>query len=234
MPDFVLDGLSSRAQKFVIEKCLRVPLGSSAPLLSAPDSFGPDILDFQNSYGGVILPVLGGELRGWVRLGVRTGKVSVTPEGERIYNCAQPQFAQCGLYCREDGWFGVSWSGEFLPWHSSISQLIESAAVWSSLHGWTVWSLTGEDPERIAAEVEGVDLDSVASCSVTRWWIGENIAVYSEPYLTYSGTRVRISVRNRSDLTGIANRVSLEKKPLRMNISSIESLSPPPPEFISV
>lgn len=184
------DNLSERSKKFLGRYGRRVD--STSDVMSRAPGWALDALNkFESEYGGIAFPVLGGELQGWLRLGVRSGRVWRASSDEWIFNCAEPQFLQCGLVCRMDGYFGVSWSGEFLPWHASVRQLIEASAIWSGLVGWTQVAYCEGNPEHVVSVLGGLRGVSVASSAQTAWWLGDGLAVYSEPYLTYAQNRVR-------------------------------------------
>jgi hypothetical protein len=155
-------------------------------------AWAKDVLfEYEAKYGGTAFPVLGGELQGWLRLGVQSGKVWESSRDEWIFSCAQPQFVQCAIVCRMDGYLGVSWSGEFLPWHASVRQLIEAGAIWSHFEGWRRAAYCEGSPESVVSALGELRKISTASSAETAWWRGEGIAVYSEPYLTYAGQGIR-------------------------------------------
>lgn len=156
--------------------------------LGAPDYVRDAILYHEQEFGGISLPVQGGELQGWMRLGVKSGKSWRSDAGEWIFNFAEPQFVQCGLVCRVDGYFGVSWSGEFLPWHADVCHLIESSAIWADLVGWRRSALCDGNPSDVLAaldDLNGLSEVEFASSRETSWWLGGDVAVHIEPHLTY-------------------------------------------------
>ncbi|MFF6986032.1 hypothetical protein [Streptomyces sp. NPDC010273] len=146
------------------------------------------IISHEEEFGGISFPVQGGELQGWMRLGVKSGKPWRSDSGEWIFNFAEPQFVQCALVCRADGYFGVSWSGEFLPWHGDVCRLIESSAIWADLAGWRRSALCDGNPSDVLDALGGLtELSEVewASSRETSWKLGDGVAVYVEPHLTY-------------------------------------------------
>ncbi|GHC78888.1 hypothetical protein GCM10007079_16540 [Nocardiopsis terrae] len=152
----------------------------------------------ERDFGGIAFPILGGELQGWVRLGVKSGRVRTTGSGERIFNFADPQFVQCGLVCRMDGRFGVSWGSEFLPWHADVYRLIESSAVWASLAGWKRSALCDGDPSVVLGSFLG-SRDEESASPESYWFLGADVAVYVEPHLTYlpeGSSRIHVLTSN--------------------------------------
>ncbi|MES0837786.1 hypothetical protein [Nocardiopsis tropica] len=146
---------------------------------------GSVLYSHERNFGGMVFPILGGELQGWIRLGVKSGKVRTTGAGERIFNFADPQFVQCGLVCRMDGYFGVSWTDEFLPWHADVYRLIESSAVWSNFLGWRKSALCDGDPRAVLRVFRDIYEEECTSSRETSWWLGDGIAIYFEPHLSY-------------------------------------------------
>ncbi|MEW2505941.1 hypothetical protein AB0878_36310 [Amycolatopsis sp. NPDC047767] len=160
------------------------------PVISfdAPDYVRDAVLSQEQEFGGISFPVQGGELQGWIRLGVKSGKPWRTSADEWIFNFAEPQFVQCGLVCRVDGYFGVSWSGEFLPWHADVCRLIESSAIWADLIGWRKSALCDGIPRDVLntlSDLNGLSEAESASSREASWWLGDDTAVYIEPHLTY-------------------------------------------------
>lgn len=156
--------------------------------LDIPGCVRDVILSLEQEFGGISFPVQGGELEGWMRLGVKSGKPWRSGAGEWIFNFAEPQFVQCGLVCRADGYFGVSWSGEFLPWHADVCHLIESSAIWVDLAGWRRSALCNGNPSDVLdalGDMNGLSETECASSRETSWWLGGNAAVHIEPHLTY-------------------------------------------------
>lgn len=154
----------------------------------APGYVRDVILSHEQEFGGISFPVQGGELQGWMRLGVKSGKPWQSGGGEWIFNFAEPQFVQCGLVCRADGYFGVSWSGEFLPWHSDVFRLVESSAIWVDLVGWRRLALCDGNPGDVLDALGDLSELSEVECASSRetsWWLSGDVAVHIEPHLTY-------------------------------------------------
>ncbi|MFE4821531.1 hypothetical protein ACFRFU_34830 [Streptomyces sp. NPDC056704] len=143
------------------------------------------VLSHEREFGGISFPILGGELQGWIRLGIKSGKVRPSSAGEWMFNFAEPQFVQCGLVCRVDGYFGVSWSDEFLPWHADVRHLIETSAIWADLAGWRKSALCDGNPSDVLDALKGLSREDCASSRETSWWLGDAVAVYIEPHFTY-------------------------------------------------
>lgn len=166
----------------------RVLRPASVIPFGAPRRVRDVILSHEREFGGISFPVQGSELQGWIRLGVKSGKPWQSGAGEWIFNFAEPQFVQCGLVCREDGYFGASWAGEFLPWHADVYRLVESSAIWADLIGWQRSALcdgNASDALETLGDLNGLSKVECASSRETSWWLGRGVAVYVEPHLTY-------------------------------------------------
>lgn len=177
--------LTPKALNFLNIWGKRFPRPRSTVPFCSPEWVRDVVLSHEREFGGVSFPVLGGELQGWIRLGIKSGKVRSSSSGELIFNFAEPQFVQCGLVCRADGYFGVSWSGEFLPWHADVCRLIESSSVWADLAGWRKSALCEGDPSDVLSAIKDLSKEDRASSRETFWWLGDDVAVYCEPHLTY-------------------------------------------------
>lgn len=209
------DGLSVRAQQFL----LRWRGVGHRVVGSFPDTpeWAQDVVQsYAREFGGLVFPILGGELEGWIRLGVRSGKVWAASPTEWVFTCAEPEFVQCGLVRRLDGYFGVSWSGEFLPWHSDIRRLIESSAIWEELVGWSRVALLEGKPSDVVSSLGSLAVAPESASAETSWWMGDEVAVYAEPYLTYLPEGVsRIHVMAAGERPGYEVRKALEKTTAR-------------------
>ncbi len=181
----MIDGLTPRALEFLTMRGRKFLRSATDLLRHSDESAEAVVLSHEREFGGISFPVLGGELEGWIRLGVKSGKIWLSSAGEQVFNFAEPEFVQCGLLCRVDGYFGVSWSREFLPWHASVRHLIEASAVWGDLTGWRKSALCDGDPAAVLNAVNDLSRDDFASSRETSWWMGGDVAIYLEPHLTY-------------------------------------------------
>ncbi len=181
----MVSGLTPRARAFLDTWGRRSPRIAPVVASGSPEWARQVVLAHEEEFGGLLFPVLGGELSGWIRLGTRTSRIRTSSAGELIFNFAEPQFVQCGLVCRVDGYFGVSWSEEFLPWHADARRLIESSAMWAGLVGWRTSALCDGKPDDALAVLRGLHPEECGSSRETAWWRGDDIAVHVEPHLTY-------------------------------------------------
>ncbi|MFI7293181.1 hypothetical protein [Streptomyces sp. NPDC050121] len=217
----MVEDLTPRGRRFLDSWGRRAPRGVVDASTELPAELRGVMVSHERRFGGLSFPILGGELEGWIRLGMKTGKARLSSSGAWMFNFAEPQFVQCGLVCREDGHFGVSWSGEFLPWHADVRHLIEASAVWADLIGWQRPALCEGTPQDVPAVLAALaDLAAVgelspegpASSELTSWWLGDGVAVYSEPYITYlpEGAR-RIHVITAAAREGLRIREALQE-----------------------
>lgn len=208
----------------------RTDVGAHAPVW-AKDT----LLEYEAKYGGTAFPILGGELQGWLRLGVQSGKIWESSPDEWIFGCAEQQFIQCAIVRRMDGYLGVSWSGEFLPWHAGVRQLIEVGAIWSHVVGWRRAAYCEGSPEGVISTLGELRKVSTASSAETAWWRGDGVAVYSEPYLTYARQgirRVHVLVADHSHAQTVRQVVSDKQQSGRYRfVEQVEGMVEGPGEY---
>jgi hypothetical protein len=89
----------------------------------------------------------------------------------------------------ESGAFGCSWSDEFGKLFDSVEHMLECIALWHAFTGWTYVTVFGGTPEEVVATLGGLEADESAAGSTAGWWLGTDVAVVVEPYLTPTVSR---------------------------------------------
>lgn len=146
------------------------------------------IREFERSYGGLTLPVVGGQLAGRLTLGL-CGPQPVwrTSEGRLVYRGADHDTAQCSLVLSAEGEFGSSWSGEFNPMLDSVRLVLEQVAAWAQFQGWHPAGTVIAEPESVAEVFDELTLDPDASGRLSAWWVRPDLTVVSIFDLNYRG-----------------------------------------------
>lgn len=151
----------------------------------------PDFV--KDTYGieaGLAMPVFGGDLYGWTRIGPASHGGLVTDDGVPLLSMAEHQDAQCMQVLTLDGRVGVTWPGsDYLARYSHMQHFIEASAAWTSVIGWSYADVIQVNPGLVVRALGDVELVPEASGDLVRWWLGNDVAVYSEPRLTESFER---------------------------------------------
>lgn len=236
MDGLALDGLSERAQRFFSANAVRE---AGTVLDSVADAWGREeaegaslavLLDTLNSrYGGLRVPVLGGQLEGMIRLGF-SGRPDSVWEGSGLLMArfAEHDTAQCALVVASDGRFGCSWAGEFSPLFESLEAMFEDVAVWGSLRGWR-YVAEGDFPADEVCRVLGdMESDPVANGWLARWWFGQGLAVSaaaylnsrrsSHPLVTVLGESTAVVAEARARIAGLPGAPPVERLTFREGI----------------
>jgi hypothetical protein len=164
---------------------------------------------------GVVLPVFGGDLYGWYRIGADQADGWTTPDGVPVARIAEHDTAQCALVMALDGRIGVSWSGEFLPRYSHLNHLVEATAMWASFLDWEYADALRCNAGQVVSALAGSDLVPEASGEYVRWWRAADHAVYAEPRLTEANA----SVVNVSVLARTKEKAMTIRRVLRSEVS---------------
>jgi hypothetical protein len=189
--DAAFSDLSERARRFfAAHRATYAPppfrIDASSSLSKSPDlhEFAAYLEPINSMYSGLKFPVLGGQLAGEVRLGLH-GSNNVWRAGSDVLlaRMAAHDTAQCALVLSADGRFGCSWTGEFTPLFDSIGLMLEDAAVWGGLQGWSYVAFLDVLVEGVPGVLADLSRDPSASGNLSQWWIGEDIAVSVAPYL---------------------------------------------------
>lgn len=192
--------LSSRAGRYLTDWCRLV----AAPEVQAswetadqlpttgPAVASPDLL--RAVYGvesGLAMPILGGDLYGWTRIGPPTSGGWVSDDGVPVVRLADHSEAQCTPFLTLDGRLGVAWPGKDLARYSHLTHFIEASSAWTTIAGWHYADAVSGHAGLVISVLDGSGLRLVpeASGELVRWWLGEDVAVYSEAELTASFER---------------------------------------------
>ena len=189
----VLRSLSERARNFpgitVVNDGIWQASASAAPEIESRWNASPEARHvaerFDGEYGGLKITFLGGSFEGEVVLGV-TGPEAVwrSQQGVEMFKCASHPTLQCAIVSAVDRRLGCSWSREFSPLFDSVALLIEDAAMWGSVQGWS-YAAAGAFPVEIALE-EFPDLirDDSASGGLLSWWVSPEVVTAAHQYLS--------------------------------------------------
>jgi hypothetical protein len=170
---------------------------------------------YAREYGGLRFAVPGGVLEGELWLAARQPGVLVRPtlDGSYMFLAADHSDAQCAFMISASGAFGCSWSGEFGKLFDSVEQLLECISLWHSVIGWTYVTVFSGTPEVVVATLGDLEADEYAAGSTAGWWLGTDVAVVVEPYLTPTASETpqvtvlardeRVSALARERLGGI-------------------------------
>lgn len=193
-------GLSERASQFIHEHGTGVgragfgmaDLGLMFPtlrrdphLVAAMDpglvALLPTVVDFERTYGDLTIPVVGGPLEGEIRLGVHgLDPVWRASDGRLVYRGARHPTVQCTLLLDADGRFGTAWRDEFNVMLDSVELVLEQAAAWAALHGWSHSAIvTGAEVADVVRAVGGLSLDGDASGELSQWWSSDDFVAVS-------------------------------------------------------
>lgn len=209
--------LSGRAQTFYGAHATRVPVPDvviSKEWTEGEDgrwaSFTADVQRFNRDFAGLRIPVLGGPLAGEVTLGTRRASpVWRLSDGMPVFRAADHDSAQCALVISADGVFGCSWAGEFTPLFDSLDGMLEDVAMWGTLQGWHfAISDAGGSAGSVVTRLGDVRLDEHCSGNMSRWWMGDQVAVSCAPFLNPGRSprqQISVLVRDRSGASAVRN-----------------------------
>ncbi len=146
---------------------------------------------YASEYGGLRFVVPGGVLTGQLWLAARRPGVFVqaAADGTYMFLAADHSDAQCAFMISETGAFGCSWTDEFGKLFDSVEHMIECIALWHAFTGWTYVTVFGGTPEAVVETLGGLEADESAAGSTAGWWLGTDVAVVVEPYLTPTASR---------------------------------------------
>ncbi|MEV4705762.1 hypothetical protein [Actinoplanes sp. NPDC049316] len=189
--DAAFSDLSERAQRFfAANRATYAPppfrIDTSSSLSKSPDlrEFAAHLEPINSIYSGLKFPVLGGQLAGEVRLGLHgSNNVWRARPDILVARMAAHDTAQCAMVLAVGSRFGCSWTGEFTPLFDSIGLMLEDAAVWGGLQGWSYVAFLDAATEHVLGVLGDLSRDSSASGDLSQWWFGEDIAVSVAPYL---------------------------------------------------
>lgn len=149
----------------------------------------PTVVEFERTYGGLTVPVVGGPLEGEIRLGVHgLDPVWRASDGRLVYRGVSHPTAQCTLLFDSDGRFGTAWRDEFNVMLDSVELVLEQAAAWAALHGWSHSAIvTGAEVAEVVRAVGGLSLDGDASGELSQWWSSDDLVAVSSYALNGRG-----------------------------------------------
>lgn len=141
----------------------------------------PTVVEFERTYGGLTVPVVGGSLEGEIRLGLHgVDPVWRASDGRLVYRGARHPTAQCTLLFDSNGRFGTAWHDEFNVMLDSVELVLEQAAAWAALHGWSHSAIvTGAEVAEVVRAVGGLSLDGDASGELSQWWSSDDLVAVS-------------------------------------------------------
>ncbi|MBS2965833.1 hypothetical protein KGA66_22470 [Actinocrinis puniceicyclus] len=162
-------------------------LEGHAAVSATANSPQPLIGWFKEYYEGHKIQVPGGALEGSIELTCGPDpKIRESSNGERFFRVAKHDTAQCSIVMSLSGIIGCSWVDEFHPLFDSIGKFVEDCAAWNDHRGWT-YVATVDGPEKELISLFGdFRLDRGASGDLSKWWIRQDIAIVSHPYLNPS------------------------------------------------
>ncbi|MEV6283249.1 hypothetical protein [Kribbella sp. NPDC051770] len=156
---------------------------------------GEDLVDrarqYASEYGGLRFSVPGGVLEGQLWLAARRPGVLVraVTDGSFMFLAADHSDAQCAFMISASGAFGCSWSGEFGQLFDSVEHMLECIALWHAFTGWTYVTVFSGTPGAVVATLGALEADESAAGSTTGWWLGTDVVVVAEPYLTPTASK---------------------------------------------
>ena len=147
--------------------------------------------EYARQYGGLRFSVPGGVLEGQLWLAARQPGVLIhqTAEGSYTFLAADHDDAQCAFVISESGAFGCSWSDEFGKLFDSVEHMLECICLWNHFIGWKYVSVFDGVPDEVVATLGGLKPDDLAAGSTSNWWLGTDVAVVVEPYLTPTASK---------------------------------------------
>jgi hypothetical protein len=162
------------------------PTHADSVVVGAREDLVTRARQYASEYGGLRFAVPGGVLEGQLWLAARRPGVVVraAADGTYMFLAADHSDAQCALMISESGAFGCSWTDEFGKLFDSVEHMLECVALWHAFTGWTYVTVFGGAPEEVMATLEGLEADESAAGSTAGWWVGTDVAVVVEPYLT--------------------------------------------------
>jgi len=153
---------------------------------------------FNAQYEGTAFPVLGGQLEGKIRLGVRgSGWIWRTDDGVVVYRAADHDSAQCAMVLSAEGVFGCSWIGEFTPLFDSLDLLLEHCAAWLEVQGWHHAAVLDTDPATVVSLFPEVTIDNRASGRLAQWWAHADVHIVAAPSLNPRSNSPEVLVLTR-------------------------------------
>lgn len=172
----------------------------------AVDSLTARLDEINLAYGGLEFTVADGALAGRIGVGsAPSPRAWRYAHQEYALRVARHDVLQCALALSSTGRIGSSWDFDFWPLFDSMEHVIENAAMWNEVRGWSFVAVAECPPEVILSQLAETPLalDETASGDLAQWWFSRECAVCVERFLNPNRSNLpQVSVLARTNSAG--------------------------------